>query len=760
MKLNPISSSLFVGTTMALVAAQPALAADFQIVEVELQRGNGEFELILTTVGDDDRPQVLTSSQGRRLVAEIPNAQLQVNGNTTGFKTNNPLEGIESVELVQSGPETVRIEVIGTEETPLGQIRTRLPGQIVLGFTSAANARTAVQNPDAMPPLPAPAAAPDEEVTIGVQPAPNLPPSTAATAPTAEPDPSLFQLDPSAFQVSQSTPRSDVLVPDPEITINGSPALPSAPAQPNAPAPLFLPRAVAPPVGDIAVANVAIAPQLIDLGSDLPVFMRVDEANVTTVLQSLANMADINLVVAGAGGDPAAAAAGAGAGVGGTISMELQGETVQDAFNYVLQLSGLQAVRKGRTVLVGTQLPQSVRELVSRTFRLNQVGANDAASALITLGAELQLRTIETEVTDIGVEIGEDNEAGTVTRQIVTETPTITRLTPEDSPSGALPLRGLTLSTDERLNTITMVGEPFLIETAANYLQQLDARKRQVAVNVKIIDVNLENIGRFGTSFSFGINDTGFINQGGIGIINFGGGNEVVPAITGLTPSTAASGTGTGAATVVSNQPGFNLNIQEFVAQLQLSLQNNNAKILTDPTIIIQEGESALVSLVEEVVSEVDTTIETTDAGVLTTTNITKEDVGLRLEVNVTRIDDNGFVSLQVSPEVSSVGSLASDFNGIALINTRTLSSGLIRMRDGQTLVLSGIIQDQDTVAVSKIPILGDLPIIGSLFRRTSRTNARTEVIVLVTPNVIDDAQPFGYSYYQGQPAPNLPQRN
>jgi type IV pilus assembly protein PilQ len=120
---------------------------------------------------------------------------------------------------------------------------------------------------------------------------------------------------------------------------------------------------------------------------------------------------------------------------------------------------------------------------------------------------------------------------------------------------------------------------------------------------------------------------------------------------------------------------------------------------------------------------------------------------------------------VSVNPQVTSVGNTqtinAGGINNvISLLNTRSVSSGLVRMRDGQTLVLSGIIQDQDTVATSKIPILGDLPIIGSLFRRTTRTNQRNEVIVLVTPNIIDDTQPFGYSYYQGQPAPNLPQRN
>ena len=76
-------------------------------------------------------------------------------------------------------------------------------------------------------------------------------------------------------------------------------------------------------------------------------------------------------------------------------------------------------------------------------------------------------------------------------------------------------------------------------------------------------------------------------------------------------------------------------------------------------------------------------------------------------------------------------------------------------MRDGQTLILSGIIQESDRVSVSKVPILGDIPIIGSLFRSTNKNNQRNEVIVLLTPQVMDDSQnsSYGYNY---KPSPEV----
>ncbi|MFM7368209.1 MAG: type II secretion system protein GspD, partial [Sphaerospermopsis kisseleviana] len=89
------------------------------------------------------------------------------------------------------------------------------------------------------------------------------------------------------------------------------------------------------------------------------------------------------------------------------------------------------------------------------------------------------------------------------------------------------------------------------------------------------------------------------------------------------------------------------------------------------------------------------------------------------------------------------------------LISERSLQSGLIRLRDGQTLILSGIIQDQDRATVNKVPILGDIPLIGSLFRSTNRENVRREVIVLLTPQVMDDTErsSYGYNY---NPSPQV----
>ncbi|WP_431620057.1 type II secretion system protein GspD [Limnospira platensis] len=336
---------------------------------------------------------------------------------------------------------------------------------------------------------------------------------------------------------------------------------------------------------------------------------------------------------------------------------------------------------------------------------------------------------------------------------------------------------------------------------------QLDLRQRQVAVNVKIIDVNLTGEATQGSSFSFGINDTFFVNDGGAASLNFGGINPPTrgqstggvtsrPIITNplstqepffdrdstiRTPLTAPGG-GIGLRPIrpVTERPGavglseyepFERDLTDgtlsalgsttvsvfpffqyprrFLSTLQAQIVSGRAKILTDPTLVVQEGETASVQLVQEVLQSRTTTFTDTPSGTRETIQPQLVPVGLTLGVNVQRIDDNGFVTMTINPEVSSpgsqVGTGGDDF--VLQIFRRNLQSGRIRLRDGQTLIVSGIIQDQERTDVSKIPLLGDLPILGSLFRRSSTSSERAEVIVLVTPNILDDSDRSGFGY-------------
>ncbi|NCQ85852.1 MAG: pilus assembly protein [Microcystis aeruginosa W13-18] len=617
--------------------------------------------------------------------------------------------------------------------------------------------------------------------------------------------------------LAQSAP----LVPNPEIIIQGAPQAPGVPT---------LPRAVAPPVGDIAISNIDASAEKVKFERNMTVpRILLREAPAREVLMTLANYAGYNVVFTSAQGEANATSQ--------TVSFEFTNESVENIFNAVLLISGLQANRQGKTIFVGAQLPQGARNLISRTLRLNQVKAVNAAIFLATQGAEYQRLVTQTE--DIV-----DPLTGRVTgRRDVPAT--LEALTPQNTEGSkaALLLTGLRIAADDRLNSINLIGEPRQVQIATSLLTQLDARRRQVVVNVKVIDVNLLNTDRFNSSFSFGFNDGFFVQDNGAAVLNFGNMNPPTSSTVGRPGAFAQpvvpifdiiSGTGTaeiqnfldiqngapfgrvnqgpndfsGGLTPYSRpsfgrisnpfQPGlsdftpgepatFNPITgvttpgkpdvftyepptlfqypQKFLMTLQASIQTGNAKILTDPSLVVQEGQQATVKLTEKVLESVETKVDPL-SGERTTVPVLA-DAGLTLAVNVDQVDDNGFISLSVSPTIASPGSPIQFNSGGLTINTltplirRELTSGLIRLRDGQSLILSGIIQERQQSSETKVPVLGDIPILGALFRSRTNRNDRSEVIILLTPKIIEDTatSTLGINYQPGQDAAEMLQR-
>ncbi|MGB3492337.1 MAG: hypothetical protein WBA57_06395, partial [Elainellaceae cyanobacterium] len=499
-----------------------------------------------------------------------------------------------------------------------------------------------------------------------------------------------------------------------------------------------------PPVGDISMTSIDPSPSSIELGTrELVPRLVLRDAPVREVLALLARAAGLNLAYTGLGeGEDGEAQSDV------LISLDIENEPIEDVFNYVLRLSGVQASRFGRTIFAGPTLPNSARDVVVQNIRLNQVDVGPALNFLVGLGAETAVSR-ERQVTIVdAVPISQDTNI-TQTQTTTEERIETQRVDYEDS----VPiLRGLQVVGDERTNSITLIGNPRLVQIAISQLVPLDIRRRQVAVNVRVIDVDLNAVDRASTSFSFGVGNSRIVNTNGVGLINF---DTESPAGVSIGPGAVGDGIiGDIAGDILQPSRGALSFGNDFLAQLQLAVTNGNGKILTDPTLVVQEGQTAEVRLTQDVITNVSVESET-DNGVLTQqVDFETEPAGVILSVQVDRIDDNGFVSLSVAPTVSSPGDIQEltvlgETVNLTLIAERRLTSGQVRIRDGQTLILSGIIQEEDRVSITKIPILGDIPLLGALFRNTQRTNERREIVVVMTTNILNDSEfsTYGYSY-------------
>ena len=475
-------------------------------------------------------------------------------------------------------------------------------------------------------------------------------------------------------------------------------------------APPMRSRAVAPPLGDMAVGTMLIDNRSFVKASGPSVSLTLNNAPAKDALMSLARLGGYGFVFVG----DAERVTGSGGGSSEyPVTMSFLNERYDRALNSVLMASGLQGRLDGNTLLVGTALAaKSLGPQMSKVFRMNQVGVESASKYLGNLGASITA-TITSMVSS------SENDEDSASEESPDSASSELSFSDTYS-SGIGPLVGLIGTADSRLNTITLVGDSKLISIAESYLKQIDLRQRQVAVKVQILDVGLQNGFESKSSFSGAKGDAYVLNDLGRSYINFGNvGSDFKKSYEG-----------------------------GFYGYLESAIVSSSAKVIAEPTILVLEGQTAKVEAATQVATSV--TTESDGDGDNRTTKTVKSNAGLTLDVQLSKVDDNGFVTLSLTPEVSVP--LPGGFTqGIPIFNIkkRRVESGKIRLRDRQTLVLTGIIEEDDMIEAQKWPVLGDLPLIGSLFRASKRTREKRELVVLVTPTIIDDevGGSFGYGY-------------
>jgi type IV pilus assembly protein PilQ len=714
--------------------SQPTFAAPTQVISIQVKpKDNGVEITLITQIGN--RPNVKTSRNGDFWLATIQNTQLHLPPGNRSFHQKNPSHDIASVSALTLSANSIQLQVIGKSNQPIGLLTSRTPNQLVFGV----------------------AVDPADGNRRGLPLSDN---SVIASFPVhSKSSKSGILIAQTASSPTKSPPLPQPLVPNPEIKIdeNGAPPL--------------LPRAVPPAVGDISASQIDASPAFIDIGSNERItHLVLRSAPVREILSLLARTAGINIIYTDTLENPLTTQApqtelpktelsNQKGFQESKISLDIENESIQDVFNSILRVSGLEANRVGRTVFIGSKLPKSARELVIRQLRLNQIPVISALNFLVGMGAESAVSRDRPTVSVSAKSLSSSGEAASTspTNLDTTNAKADAKIEPlrvqlQDS----VPiLRGIEVLGDERSNSITLIGGSKQVAVAVAQLARLDVRRRQVAINVRVIDVNLANTSQFGTSFSFGVGNSRFVNQGGIAVLNFG---SSAPASTSLSTS---SGSAIGSQAVgASSGSAFDFG-KNFLLQVQASVVNGSAKILTDPTVVVQEGQMGTVSLTSDVITNVIIQTTASTGSTQTTTTFEKGKSGLILPIKVDRIDDNGFIELSVAPSISQPASTqtvqdsSGNSNSITLLSERRLESGQILIRDGQTLILSGIIQDSDKVSVTKVPILGDIPLLGALFRSTDKQHQRQEVIVLLTPQVVDNSEhsTFGYNYSPGSEA-------
>lgn len=187
-------------------------------------------------------------------------------------------------------------------------------------------------------------------------------------------------------------------------------------------------------------------------------------------------------------------------------------------------------------------------------------------------------------------------------------------------------------------------------------------------------------------------------------------------------------------------------NAKHLKYSLTYLLENGNGRVLTNPKIMVTNGRKATVDMTSDYVKSVQSQIVEGSNGLTSGTQRTYEigdDNGLLIDI-MAFISPDGYVSLDITPEFATIKQEITGPEGLTdatLLQRRDLQLKSVRIKDGETLVLAGLIEEDEKQTVKKVPILSDLPLVGALFRDTSNSKSRKELVILVTPHIIKDTE-------------------
>ena len=324
----------------------------------------------------------------------------------------------------------------------------------------------------------------------------------------------------------------------------------------------------------------------------------------------------------------------------------------------------------------------------------------------------------------------------------VTQTPTSTApgaagSSPATAPTqaAAQPSTGGQIQADPATNALIITAAEPQYRQLRAVIDLLDSRRAQVYVESLIAEVNAEKIAEFGIQWQNVLGNRGDKNLGVIGT-NFSiGGTNILSLQRGVASGEVVPSTGINLG-LVRNTNGIYL-----LAALARFLETNaDANVMATPNLLTLDNEEAKIVIGQNVpfVTGQYTNANVGGASVNPFQTIERKDVGLTLRVRP-QISENGTVKMQIFQEVSSVDQASVGSPTGLVTNKRSIESSVL-VDDGAIVVLGGLLQDEYSGNQEKVPVVGDVPVFGNLFRAERRNRRKTNLMVFLRPVVIRDA--------------------
>lgn len=355
------------------------------------------------------------------------------------------------------------------------------------------------------------------------------------------------------------------------------------------------------------------------------------------------------------------------------------------------------------------------------TINLRNVTLDDALDAILTANGYFHTRRGNIIYISSGAAEGMDLSSEPVFLKYLKAAEAQNLLRKVISPKGDIKV-------DEVSNMLIITDYAAKIEKVKKLIQSIDIPPQQVLIEVKIVDITSQDLRNLGVTYSADYKPAGDVK--GLFKRNTRYQEELKGTVTMPGPSSSVSG------------GQFQVNTLNFkglsiTATIDALVQDQKATLLASPSIAVLNNREARIVIGEKVPYKERT--QTTTGTTETTKYI---DVGTTLRVTPS-INADGYITMMIHPEVSSVTAL---LDAGPRITTREADTTL-RVKEGETVVLGGLIKQQDNRTNSKIPLLGDLPIIGLLFSDRSKDQSQTELAVFITPRIMrsrEEAKLYG----------------
>ncbi len=302
--------------------------------------------------------------------------------------------------------------------------------------------------------------------------------------------------------------------------------------------------------------------------------------------------------------------------------------------------------------------------------------------------------------------------------------------------SAAQPSTGGFIQADPATNSLIITAPEPLYRQVRAMIDQLDTRRAQVYIESLIVEVSGDNAADFGFQWQGLIGKSGDKNIGAIGT-NLS--TTTIPSIISVNTGAAAGQVNLGAGLNIGLVRNFG-GVYALAAIAQFLQKQGNSNIMSTPNLMTVDNEEAKIVVGQNVPF---ITGQFTNTGTATTNpfqTIERKDVGITLRIKP-QIGEGGSVKLTIFQESSDVVAPAAGTGGAGPTTRKRAIESSVIVDDGAILALGGLIEDRFDEASTKVPLLGDLPFVGSLFRSESRSKRRTNLMVFLRPVVVRSAE-------------------